>query len=95
MQTVGVPSPQFCSTPPFIKALKCEVMHAFSTAEWGPAAAWEGRDMRRPCKDNQSFPLPALERRRSAAIAGPSKDLPAESRAGWDFHSLWKVLTSH
>lgn len=28
-------------------------------------------------------------------IAGPSKLLPAESRAAWDFRCSWKVLTPH
>lgn len=32
---------------------------------------------------------------RFTATASPSKYLPVESRAGWDFHSLWKLLTSH
>lgn len=67
------------------------------SAELDPPAAWKGRDTSwRHCKDKQSFPFPAGGVPAvSLAIAGPSKYLPVESRAGWDFHSLWNVLTSH
>lgn len=62
-----------------------------------PRAAWKGMDTSwRHCKDKQSFLFPAGGvLATSLAIASPSKYLPVESRAGWDFHSLWKVLTSH
>lgn len=52
----------------------------------------------RPAALAEQAALPISAARTLAAppvIAGPSKLLPAESRAAWDFCCSWKLLTSH
>lgn len=86
-----LPSPQFSSTFLFLKALKCEAVCAFS-------ALLPGRKGHVPvplCRHSVPSASCWWPSAASLATASPSKYLPVESRAGWDFLSAWKVLTSH
>lgn len=87
--TSDLPSPQFSSTLLVVKALKREAVCAFRALclEEGtcPCALCSHSVPSASC----CWPAAPL------ATASPSKYLPVESRAGWDFHSSWKMLTSH
>lgn len=85
-----MPGLRFSSTFLLVKALKCEVVGAVS-------AVLPGRQGRVPVPLRRHSVPNASRWWLSAALlatASPSKYLPVESRAGWDFHSSWKVLTS-